>query len=182
MRHLILPLLLFLVAAAPANSDCAVRRRAVVHQAVVEAAAVVATPVVATTFVPIAVPTYGVSYVGGDPTEIAKLNEKIDRLEKLLAQLAGPVPNAAAPAPKAEPTATDKAVALVQAKCAQCHTANKNPKKGFEIFTFDGKLTPSAKLLGVVYRGKTADGKVMPPSGQSFTDEEVAVILDGLGR
>ncbi len=191
MRTFILTMIGFLtIWAVPARTDCATRKRVVVQTPVVVAPAVIAnavTPIVATTFFPITVPTYGVSYVGGgDNGDTAKLRDEIRQLRDMLSQLSGP-PNANANAnagagAKAEPSVSERAVVLVQNKCASCHTG-ANAKKGFAIFDGTGKLNVSPKLLGAIYRGATPDGKKMPPEpAKPFTDDEVAVVQDGLGR
>jgi len=173
-----------LVCASFVLADCAVRKRVFVRQAaVVEAVAV--TPIVATTFVPVTVPAYSVTYApGADAAELQKLKDEVKQLRDTLekAQSHGflkAMPPADGGAKK-EPTIQDRAVALLQSRCASCHTG-ATAKKGFAIFQ-DGKCQVTPKLLGAAYRSATEDGKKMPPTGPGFTDEETAIILDGLGR
>lgn len=179
------------------------------HQAAVEVVKVVKELVA----VPVLIPAYGAVYTppvvpapqAVAPADLRAIADSLRAIDARLRSLEGkPAPATPAPPPPAPPPAGEQprpadpfnpgtpqaqtapagnALAIVTAKCAQCHSGTA--EKGGGLVLVEGgalaKLADRAgrKAIGTVYRG------TMPPKSSGvapLTDEEVSVLVSHYGQ
>lgn len=204
---------LCLLAGAAAAQVChapIVTHAPVVHQA---AAVKVVKEVVVPVAVPVLIPAYGAVYAppvvpatpapaaqaGVPPADLRAIADSLRAIDQRLRSLEGkPAPAPAAPAapaqerpadpfnpgtPQAQAQPAGNALAIVTAKCAQCHSGNAE-KGGGLVLVEGGTLSKLAdragrKTISTVYRG------TMPPKSSGIpplTDEEVSVLVSHYGQ
>ena len=210
--YVLLTLLLLAGAAAAQVCHAPVVHAPVVHQAAAVEVVKVVKELVAVP-VPVLIPAYGAVYTPpvvpatpapasqaavapADLRAIADSLRAIDaRLRSLEAKPAPATPAPAAPAqerpadpfnpgtPQAQTQPAGNALAIVTAKCAQCHSGTA--EKGGGLVLVEGgtlaKLADRAgrKTISTVYRG------TMPPKSSGIpplTDEEVSVLVSHYGQ
>jgi len=177
-----------------AGADCHVQRqRVIVHHAaiahqVVAVKQAVVTPITVAAFAayPVQVPTYSVGY---DPHagEIQELRKTVRELTRALQGLSSgtatgrPTPSPT-PTPTPAPPSDDlqaKALKVITARCAQCHTEQTAKGMGgnFTILR-GGNFDPALTTLDVVHLADRAHSGSMPPpkSGPPIPDEEAAIL------
>lgn len=203
---------LLLLAGAAAAQVChapVVHAPVVHHQAAVEVVKVVKELVA----VPVLIPAYGAVYTppvvpaspapqAVAPADLRAIADSLRAIDARLRSLEGkPAPATPPPPPGEQPRPADpfnpgtaapqaqtqpaagNALAIVQAKCAQCHSGDG--AKGGGLVLVEGgvlaKLPDRAgrKTIGTVYRG------TMPPKASGIaplTDEEVSVLVSHYGQ
>ncbi len=189
MIRILFAVLTLLAIGGTAVATCQIRQRVVVHRpaVVVAKAAVVVAAVEA---IPVAVyqaiPAYGASYIPHAPAPTASLSadtqaildalRSIDaRLKRVesVTNLPAPAEDKATPAPAAGDTET-KARAILGARCASCHSANKlNAGTTFAMFAADGKINTLTDRQWGKIGSKIATGKMPPPKKDPATGEQV---------
>ena len=188
--------LILLLACALVSSAADCRQRVVVQQQHYQYQQY-AEPIYAAAYAPLAVyiPTYSISYTPtqpapapaaqADPTlkqlldEVQKIRGEVEQIKKggqtpPLEPLPPPAALKGDPAP-----APESHLRIFQAKCALCHAKDNAQAKGRGLILIDGqKLAPltDAQKLAVIrelYSGRM-------PKGGKATDEEVALVIEGL--
>lgn len=132
------------------------------------APAVVAQPVVVAQFVavPVAVPLYAVGY---DPATLALVEELKGIREELKRQREGGIPQGALPEVA---SARDRALAVLQSRCAACHTGDA-AKGGVKMFDAQGR--PGDVNPFTLW--DAADARKMPPDPRpKLTAQELATL------
>ena len=172
----------------PAEADCrAVRQRVVVqhaavaHQVVAVKQAVITPVAVAAFAYPVQVPTYSVGWDahGGEIQELRKTVKELTQALKSIQPGAAQQP--------AQPPADDlqaKALKIVTARCAQCHTEQTAKGMGGDfVILKGGQFNPALSTLDVVHIADRSHSGSMPPpkSGPPIPDEE-AQVLRGLAE
>ncbi len=109
----------------------------------------------------------------------SQLVAELAKLRSEIAALRGAPPIASAPGQLPPNAALPPGANLMTARCAQCHTAGKNPKGELELFAADGKPLP----LSLQYKNRIlrrVNNGTMPPreGGGPLSDAEKAGIAE----